>query len=479
MLSASALKWLESRGLDAELASKLGLETVSRGAGEWIALPYVREGKIVNRKYRRIDEKAHSQDPNSVKCVWNEDVLRDKTLTGPVLITEGEWDAMAAIQCGFLKTVSVPDGAPQTAIGDDDSAKYSYLPDLIELLKDETEIIIAADGDPQGANLLSDLSVRLGKARCKFLKYPKECKDLGDALRTYGEKGVLKTLERAEFIEISGVFKLSELPPEPQMVVYRVPLSPEFEKHVGIVKGHFSVWTGVPNHGKSALVNAVAIEMALNHGWTIAMSIHEGSPRGSFQRDVTRYLAGRAWNDLEPQHHRNAEEFIEKHFVFIVPKMTDELTLDWLLEKSEAAIVRNGANMVVLDPWNQLDHEFGPDSETIYTSRCIKILQRMSRRYNVHTAIIAHPKKIEWGTSGPRVPMGYDIAGSANWFNHPELGVTVHRADKEKGPNCTLVRVWKSKRHDEMGPCGDVHLRFSTASGRYEQWFDPYNEAAA
>lgn len=478
MLSETALKWLEARGLDAELADRFGLETVSRGDGEWVCLPYYRDGQRVNRKYRRLDQKQHSQDQGGVKCVWNEDALRDKALTGPVIITEGEWDALAAIQCGFARTVSVPDGAPTEAMGDAPTAKYDYMPDLIELLRDEDTLIIAADGDGPGANLLSDLATRLGKARCKFLKYPKDCKDLGDALRLYAAKGVIKTIERAEFIEISGVARLSELAPEPPLNVHRVGFSPDFEKHVGICRGHLSVWTGIPNHGKSAVVNAITIEMAKTYGWTIAMAMFESAPSGPFRRDVARYLMGKPWAELTKDDMARTDDFIEKHYVFLVPKLSDELTLDWLLEKAEAAIVRHGAVMLVVDPWNQLDHEFGPDSETIYTSRCIKLLQRMSRRYFVHTAIVAHPKKIEWGTSGPRVPSGYDISGSANWFNHPELGVTIHRADKEKGANCALVRVWKSKRHDEMGPVGDVYLRFSPQSGRYEEWFDPFEEAA-
>lgn len=472
MLSEAAMRWLDDRGLDVEMASRLGLETVSRGAGEWVALPYLREGARVNRKYRRLDEKAHGQDKGAVKCVWNEDCLRDKTLTGTVIITEGEWDAIAALQAGFSRVVSVPDGAPAEAIGEAETAKYSYLEDLIDLLRDENEIILAVDSDPAGANLLADLAVRLGKARCKYVPYPKGCKDLGDALRLFGVKGVRQSIERAAFVEVTGVKKLSELTPEPALTVFRAGLSDDFDKRVGIVRGHLSVWTGIPNHGKSTVVTATTIELAKRYGWTIAMATFESSPQGPFRRDVARYLAGKPFAHLTPADMDAADEFINRHFVFLVPSLSDYLTLEWLVEKAETAVVRYGAAMLVVDPWNQLDHEFGPDNETTYTSRCIKLLQRFSRRYNVHTAVVAHPKKMDTsGREKGRVPTGYDISGSANWFNHPELGVTVHRDG-----DCTLVRVWKSKRHDEMGEPGDVRLRFSRGSGRFDEWFDPVEE---
>lgn len=482
VLNENAMQWLDSRKIDVELADRLGLETVARGNGEWIAIPYLRDGKRVNRKYRRIDQKGFSQDSQvdgAVKCVWNEDVLRDRTLDGPVIITEGEFDAIAAIQCGFARTVSVPDGAPAEVIGNAETAKYSYVEALLDLLHGCNEIIIAADGDAAGANLLEDLAIRLGKARCKFLKYPQECKDLNDALIRYGEKGVIKTIERAQFFEMKGLHKFSDLSPTPPLNVYRAGLSEDFDRHVGICKKHVSVWTGIPNHGKSTIINAVAFEMVRQNNWRIAMCSFEAepNPQGPLHRDAAKYLAQKPIREVGAEDMDRAGEFLDKNFVFIVPDLSGEaITLDWLIENAQAAVLRHGADMLIVDPWSKLDHEYGSLSENDYTSVCLKTFQKFARRFNVHVAIVAHPKKIEIQSGKFRVPTGYDISGSAHWFNHPELGVTVHR-DVDKGHGVALVRVWKSKRHDEMGPTGDVRLRIFP-SGRFEEWFDENQEAA-
>jgi twinkle protein len=60
---------------------------------------------------------------------------------------------------------------------------------------------------------LNDLSLRLGPSRCKWVTYPKGCKDLGDALQNFGVRGVVETIARARWMVIDGVYRMSELPP--------------------------------------------------------------------------------------------------------------------------------------------------------------------------------------------------------------------------------------------------------------------------
>ena len=190
---------LEQRGLNLEILAKYGVETFSQNGIEHCKFPYFRNSEAVNTKYRTIaGEKKFWQD-GGIKCVWNEDCLRDETLSDqPLIITEGEFDALSAIQAGYVRTISVPDGAPSQELGDRETSKYSYLDAVLDLIKNCREIIICADGDAVGANLLHDLSLRLGRARCKWVKYPKGCKDLNDALKIYGLRGVTETIKRAD-----------------------------------------------------------------------------------------------------------------------------------------------------------------------------------------------------------------------------------------------------------------------------------------
>lgn len=256
MLSDSAKTWLKSRGISEATAAALRIETVRRGrdGGEWLAFPYRLEGEVVTRKYRRIDEKDFSQDANPPKkTCFNQDALTEPEFSGPAILTEGEMDCAAGIEAGLDRIASVPDGAPNQPVTGDaaESSKWSYLDGLIEALAGERAIILAFDGDQNGANLLDHVAARLGKARCKFVTYPPGCKDLNDVLVKHGKEGVRRVIDAARYIPVKGLVKLRDLPPSPEMVVYRAGLSEDFDNAIGFVKGHLSVWTGIPNHGKA------------------------------------------------------------------------------------------------------------------------------------------------------------------------------------------------------------------------------------
>jgi twinkle protein len=169
---------------------RLGVED-SPKPGFDIRLPYVERGKTVKWKYRTLaGEKRFLQEAGGRKCFWNVDVLTDPSLAPePLIITEGELDAIIAIQSGFARTVSVPDGAPAEAQGLAEGAKYSYVTEALSDLRPVKEIILATDADGPGVNLMHDLALRLGKARCKWIPYPKGCKDLNEAFQRHGAAG--------------------------------------------------------------------------------------------------------------------------------------------------------------------------------------------------------------------------------------------------------------------------------------------------
>ena len=128
------------------------------------------------------------------------------------------------------------------------SSKYSYA-GYLPLIEDCKEIILCTDADTNGQVLRDDLAVRLGKTRCKFVTYPKGCKDLNDALVKYGHRAIEMTIERAKWFPVE-VFTFSELPEIDERPVYNLGMG-SFDYHFKLRRGDFTVVTGVPSSGKS------------------------------------------------------------------------------------------------------------------------------------------------------------------------------------------------------------------------------------
>lgn len=486
-LSAEMMDRLAARGIDVELADRIGLASTQRGGGEALVIPFVREGRVVRRKYRCfdvIDGGAKWQaDKGGQRIAYNEDCLRDDSLIGlPLIITEGELDAIAAIQAGFPRTISVPDGAPPPGERNKDDltsgAKYDWLRDIEPLLhKDRvSQIILASDGDDNGAALLQDLSILLGRYRCKFLVYPKapkgqvdklgrdRCKDLNEVLQFYGAKGLVETINRAEWLRVDGVYRMGELPPLPPSVIYE-PRFLLFRENFKCRLGDFSVITGTPGFGKTSFANDLFCGIAHENNLTIAWASFEQEPQRDHRRNLRSWFTGRREIDLTDGERAGADRWIDAQHLFLIPAEHEDATLEWLTEKMELAVARYGARIIVIDPWNELEHDRRQnESETEYIGRAIRTLKRFAKAFKVHLCVIAHPtKSVKDGDGNYKMPTLYDISGSANWYNKADLGVIVHREDKDH----TIIKVQKSRYHEVIGVPGEVRMQFSKDERRY------------
>lgn len=459
-LREQAEEILRKRGLNIELISRLGWRSSAKNTfgEEEIEIPYFRGELEVNCKTRTISgEKKFRQVKGGTKCFYNESAITDwQKSNDAILITEGEMDCIVALQCGYL-AISVPDGAPSQEVGED-SIKYGYLDGFPKL----GTVIICSDGDQAGANLLHDLSTRLGKGRCKWIKYPKGCKDLNEVFLAYGERGVSETIKRAEWLKVDGVFKMGELPPLPEQLGQKCSFLP-----ITIRKGDFSVITGIPSHGKSTLTNAIAHDMAIQ-GWRVGFASFEQRPQTHHRHNLRSLILGMKPSQAHPDELAHADGWIDERYSFIVPDVDsdDDASLGWLLEKMAAAYTRHEVDMFVIDPWNEMDHDFDNRqmTETKYVGFAIRQLKKFAYRYQVHVMVIAHPTKLKPEKKGKiGCPNLYDIEGSAHWYNKPDLGGVVHLQDGD-----TMFWCQKSRYHEYIGKPGKYFLSFDDETKKFK-----------
>jgi len=453
---ADAWEALESRGISRELAVNLGLRVSKDGRRGRVEIPYYLNGEEINCKTRGVVEKYFYQESGKQKIFYNQDVIADwQKSGGPLLICEGEFDCISALQAGYL-AVSVPDGAPATKLGDG-TRKYEYL----EGFPTEGEVIICADADGAGENLLHDLALRLGRKRCKWIKYPKGCKDLNDALRLFGTKGVDAAVKTARWVEIDGLALMSELPP----------LSMPEGRPAGVVplnirKGDFWIVTGIPSMGKTQVTNFLAHTTA-TQGWHVTFASFEQRPQTQHRYNLRSLYLDMPAAAASEEHLEAADKWIDDHYSFVTtPRDRNEShDLFWLLDKMASAVHRYGTDMFVIDPWNEVQHQFNTKemTGTEYIRFAIMELKHFAEDYRVSVIVVAHPTKQQKQDGKITVPTLYDVEDSRHWYNKADVGVIVHLQDDGN----TLMRVAKSRYHEDIGKPGDYILSYDTRTKKF------------
>lgn len=484
-LGPLGIEAIEARGLSAEMAARFGIFTAKRddfenrvvpdSSGNIIVFPFNDRGVTVSEKYRAPGKKFW-QRAGGRRTFWNADALDDPGLeTGhlPLVITEGEIDALTAIECGFPLSVSVPDGAPAVGEGEspgdlaplekgaEQTGKFEFLWNNRDRLKRVKRFILAVDADRPGQRLAAELVRRLTPARCSFVSYPSGCKDLNEVLMERGPEAVAAVLNGAQPYPVRGLYRLSDYPELEPVQTFCTGWW-TVDRHFQMFAGEFMVVTGIPGHGKSTWVLNLLANMADLYDWRTALFSPE-MPAVPHLRDKLRRMKGLF--DLAA-----TDAWIEDRFVFIDADPTgrddQDFDLDWIIDRATDAVLRHGIQVLVIDPWNEVEHARRKDeSGTDYIGRSIRALKRFARLYSVAVIVIAHPTK-EVGKDGKsRPPSLYDIEGSAHWFNKCDHGLVIDRPDPNKDE--AVLRVAKV-RFDGTGEKGSVRMAFNRERSRFE-----------
>jgi twinkle protein len=494
-LSKAAERWFASRGIDAETVVRCGVFTGRSGEsgvvpderGDVIVFPFIQGGRVVAEKYRG-REKKFWQRAGGQRTFWNADVLIDPALESgaqSLIVTEGEIDALTAIDCGFPLTVSVPDGAPAvpqergaTELDEIDPSqeakgKFAFMFANRDRLAKIKRFILALDADPPGQRLAAEIVRRLGSGRCLHVSYPPEplvddgaggkrpCKDLNEVRVHLGPEAVTRALNEARPYPVKGVYLLAEYPERPDPTTFSTGWE-KLDEHLKPFLGELMVVIGVPSHGKSTWVSNMLLNMGQRYGLRAAVCSPEMPVMPFYRNALRRMLPG------VPTAERDA--IIGETFRFIDAEPEDaaeEITLGWVLERATDAVMRDGINALVIDPWNEIEHERLPgETQHEYVGRALRRLKRFARHREVMVILVVHPTKSIAIDGKVRVPNPYDAADSSHFFNKADHVVIVHRTDEAK--NETTVRVAKS-RFPDTGQRGSAVFNFNLQNLRFEE----------
>jgi twinkle protein len=452
-LSKEHLDWLAGRGISENIAIRFKLFTDNlQSNGRALAVPFVKDGKVINHKYRGPNKKFW-MDKDAEKTFWNFDAISRPGLKDePLLVVEGEMDGLAAAEAGYVRVVSVPNGA---------ESNLDFMADCWDALKSAAIVILCGDGDAPGQKLNEGLARRFGPARCSWIKYPEGMKDINDVLMHFGVEGVRELIDGAKPYPVKGLYKLSDYPETGPVRTFSTGWS-ELDEFYRPTPGTLTIITGVPGAGKSKFTIALVKNLLVANDHRAAI--------GSFEMPVKPFLRYELRAQLRGvvESHAAADAWIEDKISFIDQNLdTDdvEADLDWLLSLADTAVIREDIRWLLIDPWNQVDDSREKnETEEQAQRKHIKKLHRFAKSRNVGVIVVAHPTKAVSMPNGKiREPNLYDISGSSHWHNGADHGIIL---DRDKKSNVMKVCVKKVRFHG-TGKRGEVGMMWREEFGLY------------
>lgn len=468
-LPEDLLKYFDGRGIH----SRVLLEnSVSHKDGA-IKFPYFKGGECVNIKTRTLDKKFH-QEKNAESCLYRFDSL---SANEPVIICEGEMDALSLCEAGVCNATSVPNGAPAPN-AKNYSREFSYLESAMPILEGCKKVVLAVDNDAPGKVLEQELSRRIGIEKCWRTFFPEGCKDANDVLVKHGKHALAKCIEDSVPYPIEGIYSASDVSDLVMHLYEHGDRSgvatgwPMLDEFYTVQTGQMSIITGIPGSGKSNWLDALMVNLTLRHNWRFAVFSPENWPIERHIQSIIEKLArtpfqGGKWR-MKREEVLEMLQAIDQRFFFLMPP-EDQMTVDAVLEKTRVAIFRHGVKGVVIDPWNELEHTYGQLTETQYISAMLGKIRRFARRNGVHVWIVAHPQKLlkDKDSGCYKPPTMYEISGGANWRNKADVGICVHRPNM----NDDITEIYIQKvRFREIGKLGAVQFRYARETGNYADY---------
>ena len=409
---------------------------------------YYRENDLVNVKYRD-GQKNFKMVSGAELIFYGLDNI--KTME-KIFIVEGEIDALSLHEAGIYSVCSVPNGASKG------NQRLEYLDNCFEYFKDKKEIILCTDNDNPGIELRNELARRFGAYRCKYVDFG-DFKDANEILTTKGAETLRNVIKTAKNFPLEGVLNLDNIWQsvltynENGVKNYSIGL-PNADNYFKMELGQWSVVTGIPNSGKSDVMDQICCNMALKYDMRCAMFAPESFPyEGHIKRIANKLNETNCNNDQLNQ----TKDFIQDHFFWVKIDL-ENLTLKGILNAFRDLVFQKGINVCVIDPWNMLDHSAQRDHS--YIGRALSEITQFCQQTNTHLFLVAHPRKIESENGRYKKPTLYDISGSADFFNKAYNGLIVYRCIGERTKfKSDVVKIYIEKvKRKENGQLGDFDL---------------------
>lgn len=418
-----------------------------------IVFPFYMGGENVFEKFR----KPHKPSPGERKewryagakpVLFGMDMC---SFSKPLIICEGQIDAMSLYEAGVSNAVSVPSGCED----------LTWIETCYDWLEKFRTIIIFGDNDEPGKRMVQTVVRRLDESRCRVVEdYPDNpsgvpCKDANEVLYHLGEFELIEMVENARDVPVKGMIDLAEVMPYDPTAVPRIrTMIPALDETLGgLIEGGITVFTGKPGFGKSTLTGLLLLN-AIEQGYSVCA--YSGELRKErFQSWINMQCAGSDYIGLKKDlvkgkavpclsyqvQQRIMDWYKGRFFLFDNNEIFDKNQAESIIEVFTMAVRRHGCKLFLVD--NLMTALADTEEETKAQGKFANALKNFANRYGVHVIIVAHPRKTKAG----EMIRGDDVGGNSATIRLADNAIVVEK------PNLRIIKSRDEGREDIIECC--------------------------
>lgn len=396
-------------------------------------------GEHLANKYRKTKKsegpKMWFEKGTNVNTLFNMDKIN---ISEPLLITEGEFDCLSAIESGFKNAVSIPSGVNGT---------NEWITSNWTFIEQFEEVIIWFDNDEPGIKGAREVFNRLPNNSVKIVRC-EVANDINELLHKYGKLAVLKQIEKASTPTLEGVATLDMIEDFDVHEAETLKTGIDYidDKLVGMVFGSLNVLSGRNGSGKSTILNQIYIAEAIAQGYKTFLFSGEligGNVKYwllqtlANEEQFAEYTAkdGHKYKKVTIQaKEKIVNDMKDRFFLYD----SDDYRIEAIIEKMTVLAKRYGVRVFVID--NLMTVESSLKDKYEAETDIVKKLKNFAKKYNALVHLVAHPRK----SMNDEIEKD-DVAGSANITNLADYVTTISRAKDDVVEYDAILKILKNR----------------------------------
>lgn len=469
-----AMTYMQKRRLSPSIIAYFGV--LRDGQGN-IALPFYRSSEdrktasptfVKYRPPRKVEkgERKMWRETGAEPILFGMDLCTFGTKS--LIITEGEFDCMAAFQAFSEKrpmnVVSVPSGAED----------FTWLDTCADFIERFGKIVILGDSDEPGKKMAAELVKKLPGKNILLPDYDAYlgCKDMNELLVRHGEQAVVNALAAVKETPVEGLINFADV----QMTdILKIPRTlsgiKSLDKKVGgFLEGDLTVWTGKRGCGKSSVLNQIGLD-AIDQGKNLC--IYSGEiPADRLKYQITCCAAGRenlsfvrderTGRDVVTVGRDTAgkiNRWLDRRLWLYDNRIVQTDERDSIINIFTAAYRRYDCRVFVVDNLMTVALAAKPGEMYQVQGEFVIRLRKFAEKYGVHVHVVVHPRK-----TNDEIKDSDEVGGSGTITNIACNVFTVMRGVEEN--DIAKIRCLKSRMYGETG---DFELKYDPVSRRFSE----------